>query len=1693
MFGFTSRILATCLVLFAGATQASSVDASLPLVRQQSLLFDRQLETSVGAVWRNSHSTWGMLPPGAQTSGATITRAGQVRGHPGMSGNVRLSRGGADAMRHADLSVKSSANTGSVDVGDTITYTIVASNRGPDAAQYAAVALVFDGLVEPAMFAPAGWHCAAPAQRGGMTTVTCTTSLFASAANARFTAQVRVGAAFPNGMLEMAAAIRAQTFDPDDGNNPSGLRVAVQGGASARQRSGVLAKSGSSLKPIISGVPSAPINPGDPIHLTISVPPGGEPGAHAVIAWVEVPPWKLDHLGDYQWTLETGTFPLQADPAFSPQPFITFVTNDILISDYYFSSNFPYEMPGIFALAGLASYPDDTPARFVIDLPTASWSQFHTDRLRVTVAHGFTSDAVPDLEWDLSAVEIELNTANDVSILRTTPSPQTASVGDAATHHFVWHQQGAMAPPGHNVVFTVDAEVDATIRVDYTTPVPVVTESAFVHFLGQPIYQCLPINVDPYDGKTEVRCGIFDGAFDVRLLPYPLPADDVGFRLSYVVDASMAGRPVNVTARADTRMPAIFPNGATSRPSWSTFDVDSRWDYGDYPDKIADPIFHWNTDPNTIEPEESFQYDANQANNTAVATTLVCAPSECPTGPSANLSMTAATSTPSITVGQSAQYTATASNAGPDAASAGVALVFDALVSPSISAPGGWTCNAATQNATSTTVTCTTASFANGASASFGASFSAGAALANRSVQMNAAIDSTTADPVAGNNAASASVAIGTVYVPAADLRIAAGTTTPSITVGDSAQYTATASNAGPDAVSAGVALVFDALVSPSISAPGGWTCNAPTQNATSTTVTCTTASFANGASASFGASFSAGAALANRSVQMVAAIDSTTADPVAGNNAANASVAIGAVYVPSADLRLTAGTTTPSITVGDSAQYTATASNAGPDAVSAGVALVFDALVSPSIAAPGGWTCNAPTQNATSTTVTCNTASFANGASASFGASFSAGATLANRSVQMVAAIDSTTADPAAGNNAANASVAIGAVYVPSADLRLTAGTTTPSITVGDSAQYTATASNAGPDAVSAGVALVFDALVSPSISAPGGWTCNAATQNATSTTVTCTTASFANGASASFGASFTAGAALANRSVQMGAAIDSTTADPVAGNNAAQAGVAIHGLADLQIVASAAPATIFVGQSAQYTATLDNAGPGAARYTAVALTLDALVVPTVAAPEFWTCTTPTQTAGRTTVTCSIDAFAAGGNASFSMAFVADASFGGSSVRMDVAADSQNQDPNAGNNGAYANVAIQPRADLSINVTAASNTVDVGQTASFTAIAANAGPSDAEATAVALVFDALVSPTVAAPSGWNCNAPTQASGNTTVTCTRATFANGASAQFIASFVADAALSERNVRLETAISSVTTDSASADNQAVASVTVQAVAGLAITASAAQSSIQGGQNAAFTVDATNLGPGTASGVQVTLVLDAPVTPNVTAPAGWTCAAPVQTPTSTSVACDTASLANAATAQFGLGFTAGAALSNRTVRLEASIASSAYDPAMVDNQASASVVVQAVSDQAVAWISGPIGKIRATTTETFGLRLINAGPQTAHNPTVTITGDAPAANVTVGAPAGWTCTVGGNTTHFQAQCRATSLTVGSSALFDVTVLAPLRQGRGNTDTLTLSAQTGSTSTDANAGNNSAVRTLTIIGKSAASNGP
>jgi len=264
-----------------------------------------------------------------------------------------------------------------------------------------------------------------------------------------------------------------------------------------------------------------------------------------------------------------------------------------------------------------------------------------------------------------------------------------------------------------------------------------------------------------------------------------------------------------------------------------------------------------------------------------------------------------------------------------------------------------------------------------------------------------------------------------------------------------------------------------------------------------------------------------------------------------------------------------------------------------------------------------------------------------------------------------------------------------------------------------------------------------------------------------------------------------------------------------------------------------------------------------------------------------------------------------------------------------------------------------------------------------------------------------------------------------------------------------------------------------------------VADLAITVAADSAVVPVDGTLAFTATVHNNGPEAAESVGVGFALDAVLpTMAVAAPAGWNCDTAQVDSGRTSVACHASALAKDGDVQFAIAAAATPETAHATVSLAAAVDALSLDPQAGNDQATASLDIAARVDLAVR-IAGPVKKLHYADLAPFAIDLGNAGPYTAKQATMTLRGDAPAANVSVGAPAGWQCTVRADgPERFEAACSAASfLAIDVNQHFDVVVAVPARPD--STGFLTLTATAGSASLEATPASNTARYSNRIVG--------
>ncbi|WP_017168970.1 endonuclease/exonuclease/phosphatase family protein, partial [Xanthomonas phaseoli] len=257
-----------------------------------------------------------------------------------------------------------------------------------------------------------------------------------------------------------------------------------------------------------------------------------------------------------------------------------------------------------------------------------------------------------------------------------------------------------------------------------------------------------------------------------------------------------------------------------------------------------------------------------------------------------------------------------------------------------------------------------------------------------------------------------------------------------------------------------------------------------------------------------------------------------------------------------------------------------------------------------------------------------------------------------------------------------------------------------------------------------------------------------------------------------------------------------------------------------------------------------------------------------------------------------------------------------------------------------------QVNADLGVAVSAARPEVTEGERIEYTVDVDNRGPESAAFAAVALAFDAAVSPRVSAAPGWACQPP-QTAAQTVVTCTIASLAPGNVQRFAVQVEAGAALAGRALLLAASVASQTPDPRADNNTDTASVAVlaQPRSDLAVRLDGPASLPTTAFNASYRVLLDNIGaaPAQRPGVVIegnTVSALSLLVP----PRGWRCDKQLQSLRSARFVCSTAAAMQPGTqAVFQLTVASRPIPAEGAVRVQASATSASPDANPADNTA------------------------------------------------------------------------------------------------------------------------------------------------------
>ena len=700
-------------------------------------------------------------------------------------------------------------------------------------------------------------------------------------------------------------------------------------------------------------------------------------------------------------------------------------------------------------------------------------------------------------------------------------------------------------------------------------------------------------------------------------------------------------------------------------------------------------------------------------------------------------------------------------------------------------------------------------------------------------------------------------------------------------------------------------------------------------------------------------------------------------------------------VLAPQASLVLTKTDGSTTYTPGGTATYTIVVTNGGPSDT-------FNTTVSDTL--PPGVMLSGPVGCMAAGSADCGTVSGMAGQTSlgATGASIPAGA---GNSLTFTAPVSfaadltsnpltntATATDPASPPASGSDSNALSG----QADLAITKTDTATTVVPGQTVTYTIVATNLGPsDAFGATVSDVVPAAVSSatwSCVPSGGGTCSGSGTGNIDDTV-----NLPVGATLTY----TLVATLADSAT--GTLSNTATVSPPSGvmdpnltNNSATVSNGIAAQADLAITKTDGMTSVAPGTTTTYTIVATNNGPSDAPGATVVDMLPASITSAT-----WTCVASAASScsagsGSGSINTQVNLIA-GGTATFTLvAMISPSATGTLTNTATIAPPAGVTDPNLSNNSATYTDTLTPMADLAITKTAGSGSVNAGASAVYTLVATNIGPS--------AVVGATVTDT--APAGltfgsWTCVAtagsscPASGSGNIAALVN---LSNGGSATFtVNATVAGSASGSITNTATVAVPAGVTDPIPGNNSSSFTVTVNAVADLAITKDDGVTSVAPGASTTYTIVVSNAGPSPANGA----IFTDPAVANLTV-TSVTCASAsggAACPASTTVALLQGSGIVIPTLPSGsvVVFTVVATVSSGatgSIANTARIATPAgvTDPNLSNNSATDTDTVTALATLALTKTDGS-----ATYTPggfaTYTLTLTNGGPSNASDVTVT----------------------------------------------------------------------------------------------------
>lgn len=587
--------------------------------------------------------------------------------------------------------------------------------------------------------------------------------------------------------------------------------------------------------------------------------------------------------------------------------------------------------------------------------------------------------------------------------------------------------------------------------------------------------------------------------------------------------------------------------------------------------------------------------------------------------------------------------------------------------------------------------------------------------------------------------------------------------------------------------------------------------------------------------------------------VRNAATVAATTPDPDLVNNTDD----VTGTFVTTADLVVTKSHDPAAQAVaGEEFTWTITVTNNGPsDSVADAVnpITVRDVLAVGTTFVPVGSSDLCAADPTVSQTVVCDIVeTIPAGASVSLDVRVVLDASLAGRLDNAATASPGATADPDLGNNTGTDAVTVTEL----ADLAIAKTVTTPEadIVAGRQITWEVTVSNLGPSDSNASTDApieVTDTLPAgvSYVSATGdGWSCEPGAETDGRATIECLSVTdLAVGDAPILTVTGLIAADVQGEIRNDVRVAPGLTPEPegTQTNNTADAVAEVAEVADL-VLSKAVSQTIEAGAGGEYTLTVTNLGPSAARGVALVDTLPAGLTFASAQGDGWTC----APASGSDVICTYDGILApAATLTLVLSVTADETLQGDIVNTAVVSSST-PDPNLENNTATATGTVAEEADLSIVKTVVGDPV-VGETFSYELVVTNAGPATARGILVEDVVPDSLEVVAVSGDGWSCG--TDASTGA-VSCALPELGVGDSASPITVEVRVLPAAYPEVSNTATVSAATPEDPETldDNTSTATAAVPALSALTITKTLDDELVTGSQ-AQYTITVVNEGP------------------------------------------------------------------------------------------------------------------------------------------------------------------------------------------------------------------------------------------------